>query len=225
MRRPAKPEWRGPASWWRKLPRVAPVEAKKATCGIVCETSSSVNCRKGSAAQILWSYANSQIKCCAPNKHCPGELHAAFFVASDGFLLFCLRTFRFHLSASGTEKGRVVASQNARRIAKSHERRGGEKPRNRSGCGAGFEWATAMVRRYWQGGPGRKQGYCLRHRISRRFHQQNVCGAGAPEIGRRRKNQPLRTVAGRCAGNPREKPLGKYTSRAHCESSGAQRRV
>src|SRR5215472_1463625 len=111
-------------------------------------------------------------------KHCQGEPHAACFVASGGFLLFCFPTFRFCFSASGTEKRRVVASQNARTIAKSHERRGGEEPRNRSGCGAGFEWATAMVRRYRQGGPGRKQGYCLRHRISRRLHQQNLCGPG-----------------------------------------------
>src|SRR5206468_115124 len=36
--------------------------------------------------------------------------------------------------------------------------------------GTGLERAAAMVRRSWQSGPGREQGYCLRHRISRRLH-------------------------------------------------------
>src|SRR5438067_9730544 len=48
------------------------------------------------------------------------------------------------------------------------------RSRNRSGCGTGLERAAAMVRRSWQSGPGREQGYCLRHRIRSEEHTSEL---------------------------------------------------
>jgi len=73
-----------------------------------------------------------------------------------------------------------------------------------SRSGAGGERSASLVRRNRQGRYRHRPRNELRHGISRRLDQQNVCRAGASEIEEEGKINLYARLQGCRAGNPRE---------------------
>src|SRR6266481_1594789 len=205
---------------------------KLATCGIVCESAGIVN-RFGALPAVrtvprfLLQRLKSRLEC-GPLKNLisQGAPNApSWSVRRHSTTSRCCVGRDARPERGATKERRSAAPKDRRGIAKGHERcaRQGARPRSRSG--AGGERATSLVRRNRQGRSRHGPRNELRHGISSRLDQQNVCRAGAPEIAGRRKNQSLCPAAGRRAGNPREKQVGSHAAGAHCKPAGAHCRL